>query len=115
MAAAGLVLVLLAIAVVVVMTRGVSWRDRFPIEEAWSPEPDVVSVIVATCHGDPWVDHLEEDDGTVSVAIESLRRLGGSGMDCLDSVDIHLGAPLGDRQLIDLTTGRAVAVQAGLP
>jgi len=110
-------LLLAVVAVVgfaVVVTRGVSWRDRFPITGAWLSEPDHLRLVVNTCGGNPELDLLREQTEVVEVAVVSTRTFGGpGGGDCQDLVEVQLQAPLGDRRLVDATTGDEVAVEPG--
>ena len=105
----GAVLLLAVAALVVIATRGVSWQERVPVVEALSAQ-DRLTLVVDTCGGDPAVDLLRERDEVVEVAVVSTVRFGGSGGDCQDGVDVRLQAPLGDRRLVDATSGEDVAV-----
>lgn len=70
----------------------------------WSNGGAVQSVSVGTCHGDPAAT-VEEDDRTVKITVTSTKRSPGD--DCLDSLQVELDRPLGDRQVIDGATGEA--------
>ncbi|MDJ1114931.1 hypothetical protein [Microbacterium dauci] len=61
-------------------------------------------VLIGTCPGDP-VATVEEDDETVTIAVTSTLRSPGDA--CLDSLEIPLDQPLGDRDVIDGATGEA--------
>jgi hypothetical protein len=63
---------------------------------------------VPTCNGEPEVTMLEETEDEVRVEVVSQRQRGGD--DCLDGVQVELDRPLGDRALIDVTSGRTVRV-----
>lgn len=109
-AARRLAVVVFAVAV----TRGVSWRARFPITRAWLSEPDHLRLVVNTCGGHPELDLLREQTQVVVVAVVSTRTFGGpGGMDCQDLVEVQLQEPLGDRRLVDATTGDEIAVEPG--
>lgn len=108
---AALLVAVVAVAVVATLTRGFSWRDQVPITGAVLTEPDHLMLLVGTCGGEPELDLLREQDELVEVAVVSTRKIGGSGNDCLDPVEVRLQAPLGDRRLVDATTGDDVAVE----
>lgn len=101
-----LLILAVAAAAVVILTRGVSWRDRVPIPHAELREPDLLLLVVNTCGAEPELDLLDEQEESVEVAVVSTRTIGGPGSgDCLDAVEVRLQAPLGDRSLIDVTSG----------
>ncbi len=66
-----------------------------------------LSVIVNTCHGDPVVSGLVETTDEVNITVTSTKT-HGAGDACLDSVDVDLSAPLGDRTVIDASDGHRV-------
>ena len=68
----------------------------------------LLSIEVPTCNGDPEVTVLEETDDQVRVEVVSQRQRGGDA--CLDGVRLELDRPLGDRALIDVTSGRTLRV-----
>ena len=91
---------------------GVPWRQRVPITRALLTQPSVLSILVATCGGDPAVDEFREDEGKIVVSVVSTRTYGGRGAnDCLDSVEVPLGAPLADRAVVDATTLKEIVVE----
>lgn len=100
--------VLLIVGFIVAMTRGFSYRDRVSVTEAFLTADDHLTLLVGTCGGEPELDLLKELDESVQVAVVSTRTVGGSGGDCLDTVDVRLVQPLGDRALIDAATGGAI-------
>lgn len=68
----------------------------------WSDADDHLIVYVGTCRGEP-VAQVVEDAPTVSVTITSTNR---SPFDsCLDSLEVPLSSPLGNRAVIDGVTG----------
>lgn len=108
-----LVLVVLG-AFAVTVIQGVSWRDRFPITRALLSDEDTLTLVVNTCGGEPAIDRLREEDETVKVAVTSTRTFGGpGGIDCLDTIEVQLQAPLGERKLVDAPTGDDLVVEAG--
>ena len=69
-----------------------------------------LSIEVPTCNGEPEVTILEEDEAEVRVEVVSQRQRG-EVPSCLDTVQVELSQPLGDRELIDLTSDRAIRVR----
>lgn len=111
---AALLLAVVVVAVAVTLTRGVSWRDQVPVTRAILSAEDSLTLVVNTCGGEPAIDLLREQNETVEVAVVSTRTFGvPGGEDCLDGVEVQLRAPLGDRNLVDATTGDDLAVDAG--
>lgn len=109
-----LLLLVVVVAVAFTLTQGVSWRDRFPVTRAILSDEDTLTLVVNTCGGEPAIDLLRERNETVQVAVTSTRTFGGlGGIDCLDTIEVQLQAPLGARNLVDATTGDELAVEAG--
>ena len=109
-----LVLAIVAVGVAVTLTRGVSWRDKVPVSEAFLTEQNHLTLLVDTCGGEPELDLLREENDVVELAVVSTRTFGGSGGgDCQDPVEVRLQAPLGERSLVDATTGDDLTVGAG--
>lgn len=70
-----------------------------------------LQLYVGSCNGEPEVTALEETDTEIRVEVTSTTPAPGwPGNDCLDGLELTLDAPLGDRALIDLSTGEAVQV-----
>lgn len=61
---------------------------------------------VATCQAQAEVTQLVESADAVTVQVSVTG--GSSERDCLDSVEVPLADPLGDRDLLDATTGEPV-------
>ena len=98
-------------ALLVAMNRGVSWRSEFAISYAELAEPNLLWLGVGTCNENPEIGTVEESDEAVKVAIVSTRTFGGPGSsDCMDIVHVELSAPLGDRTVIDLSSGKELAI-----
>ncbi|HEX6220301.1 MAG TPA: hypothetical protein VF115_04340 [Acidimicrobiia bacterium] len=101
------------VGVVVLAIAGVVWflNSPAPVEVAEAEVvDDDLTAIVNSCGGDLTVD-VHEDDGLVLVRVLDHRfRLRFSGNDCQDGVQIPLGVPLGQRNLVDDSSGRQVAV-----
>lgn len=69
-----------------------------------------LSIEVPTCNGEPEVTILEEDEAEVRVEVVSQRQRGDVPS-CLDTVEVELSRPLGDRELVDLTSERTIRVR----
>jgi hypothetical protein len=68
----------------------------------WSVDAMVLHLWVDTCNGDPETDVVETaDDVTVTVVSTG----GDPGDACQDPVTVTLTAPLGNRRLLDGSTG----------
>jgi hypothetical protein len=104
-------LVLVAVVLAACTGPGEPTTERGPValmEDAALTAPDTVEVGVQTCHGDPEVTRLEEDGEQVRVEVTSTASNPGDA--CLDLVVVELDAPLGERRLVDLTSGRTIRV-----
>ncbi len=105
----------LLVAVIAVMGGGCGDADEvgaageeYEIVNAFLREPDVVSVQVGSCNAVQRETVIEEDAEAVEVTV---LVEGDSIDDCLDAgLNIELAAPLGERELIDGTTGEPVEV-----
>ena len=81
-------------------------------EAAVSPGEDTVLIVeVPTCNGDPEVTQLNEQTERVTVEVVSTKVLRGESPACLDNVEVQLERPLGDRELVDRTSGRTLRVR----
>jgi hypothetical protein len=69
-----------------------------------------VSVSVAACNSDPAPEATVVREGADTVTV-SARADDSSDDDCADVAVLCLDAPLGDRELVDASTGRAVPVE----
>lgn len=86
-------------------------RTTVGFNEAHDFGGTTLQLIVGSCNGDPEVTALEETADEVRIEVTSTIPAPGWGGDgCLDSFDVVLDAPLGDRRLVDLTTGRSPTV-----
>lgn len=72
------------------------------------PDSGAVTMTVASCNGSPEAEVVSEDVDAVRVAVQAFDD---SDEACADGADVCLTAPLGDRTLIDDSTGDAVAVE----
>jgi hypothetical protein len=61
-----------------------------------------------SCHGDPEVTELSQDDGQVRVEVTS--TVSNPGDACMDVLTVDLDAPLGNRGVVDLTSGETLRV-----
>jgi hypothetical protein len=73
-------------------------------------EPSTVQLAVSSCNGDPEITSLTQ--GGTRVEVEVTSTVTNPGDACLDTIDVVLDEPLGDRELVDLTSGRTVPVPA---
>ncbi|WP_454300356.1 hypothetical protein [Salana multivorans] len=96
---------------------GVSWRDRVPVSEAvlngeaaWESQ-DVLVLLVGGCNAGARLEHLTESSERVEVAVSTRLMFGGEGGgDCQEGVEVMLDEPLGERTLVDLTSGTSLTV-----
>lgn len=72
---------------------------------------DVLRLGVDSCSGDP-VPTVEESSAEVRVEVVSTVHLGG-GPACQDVVEVALASPLGDREVVDGSSGQRLEVVAG--
>lgn len=88
---------------------------RGPVEiwEASTADGTGLQLVVASCNGEPEVTALEQTDTEVRIEVTSTTPAPGwPGEDCLDGLELTLDAPLGDRALVDLSTGDTVGVRS---
>ena len=71
--------------------------------------PDRLELLVDSCHGAPRVS-LEETDNDVHVKVIAFSTPLRGGIDCLETVEVFLQEPLGDRIVVDKHTGQTVAI-----
>jgi hypothetical protein len=83
-------------------------RDAKIVDAVLEGERTLVLGIDA-CNADENRVSTTEDPETVRVSVTTDDAPGGD--DCADGVTVELAAPLGDRELIDETTGEPVAVR----
>lgn len=79
---------------------------RGPVEltEAGVVDETSIWVSVPSCNGDPIVSRLIET--AQEIQLEVVTTVHRNGDDCLDGITVRLGAPIGERQVVDLTSGR---------
>lgn len=78
--------------------------------EAVASGPRLVSVEVPSCNGDPVLDELVEESEVVRLRIVTTQTDPGDA--CLDSLEVELDEPLGDRDLLDMTSGTKLQVRS---
>jgi hypothetical protein len=86
-------------------------QTRGPVEvhEVRLIAPDTIELGVMSCHGDPELTQLSQDDERVRVEITSTVTDPGDA--CMDLFEVVLDAPLGERDLVDLTSGQTLQVR----
>lgn len=106
------VVLLLAFAVLLLFGLGVcSLRSGVSVVGAELNYPDNLILIVDSCHKAPGVSTLKETDVEVQVrVVASSHPFLRGGDDCQDIVSVPLGKPLGNRTVIDMSTGKTVNV-----
>lgn len=67
-----------------------------------------IELTVDSCHGEPELGRLESTDDEVRIEVVSTTYSGEGAPECLDNLTVELGQPLGDRTVIDLSTGEEV-------
>lgn len=79
-------------------------RGPTPLGDQYYPfDVTAITVEVQSCNGEPGLRELEETEA--EVRIEAVATTYPEGDDCQDSLTVDLGQRLGDRAVIDLTTG----------
>jgi hypothetical protein len=63
---------------------------------------------VASCHGEPEVTQLLEEEAAVRVEVTA--TVSDPGDACMDLIEVELRAPLGARDVVDLTSGTTLPV-----
>ncbi len=74
---------------------------------------------VESCNAHPVITKLDETESEVRVEVTATFAptsfFGGGRADCQDGVTVTLEEPLGDRAIVDLSTGEAVEPQTEDP
>jgi len=86
-------------------------QERRPVElaeDAVLVAAAELEVGVQSCNGNPEITQLTETDQQVRVEVTA--TVFDPGDSCLDLIVVALDAPLGDRELVDLTSGRTIRV-----
>jgi hypothetical protein len=63
---------------------------------------------VQSCNGNPELTQLVEDNEQVRIGVTS--TVSNPDDSCMDLIVVTLDAPLGERELVDLTSGRTISV-----
>ena len=84
---------------------GGAWRSGVNVVDARLDAPDTLMLAVESCHGAPRVAMSHETDVDVQVRIIAFSTPMHGGLDCLDSVNVYLEEPLGDRVVVDTHSG----------
>ena len=111
---AGLVLavvLVLAGVAVALLTRGISTRGGVEVMGGQEIDDTHLLLMVASCGGDPDLVSLAEEEDAVTVVVESTT--GQPAGDCQDVVEVELMSPLGDRTVVDGTSGQTEPIQDG--
>jgi hypothetical protein len=90
---------------------GSGQTTRRPVEldgDAQLTAPTRLQLGVLSCHGDPEVSRLSQ--GEQDVRIEVTARVSNPGDACMDLVTVDLDAPLGERAVVDLTSGKTLRI-----
>ena len=108
----GITLVIATIAFVFwVALTGARWRGGVSVMSAESYPDGRLVLEVRSCNGNPEVSQLVETERQVEVGVISGRdSLFFGADDCNDPLEILLGEPLADRELIDLHTQQTIRV-----
>ncbi len=87
-------------------------RRNTSVGEAFFLEPAVFEVIVNSCNGDPQLTELDESADEVRIRVTSWHPGYFDGKDdCLDQLEITLTEPLGNRRLVDASSGNQIVVE----
>ena len=84
---------------------GGAWRSGVNVVDARLDAPDTLMLTVESCHGAPRVAMSHETEVDVQVSIIAFSTPLHGRRDCLDSVNVHLEEPLGDRAVVDTHSG----------
>jgi hypothetical protein len=69
---------------------------------------DTLELTIPSCFGEPELTTLEQDDQAVTV--EVVTTVADEGPACADVLRVELGEPLGDRQVVDATSGEPMTI-----
>lgn len=103
----------LLLGVPLLLTAAGCGTERVPVEVLYASanSDDVLRVSVNTCQGSPELTSVTETAAAVEVAVASDKQSSGLRPACADHVNVELDEPLGDRDLIDASTGRPVEIR----
>jgi hypothetical protein len=102
----------LALALVTGCTASEVADGRGPVSladwEAAVVAEDTLELMIPSCFGEPELASLEYDDDAVRV--EVITTVVDEGPACADVLRVELAEPLGDRQVVDVTSGEAMRI-----
>ncbi len=109
--------------IAVIVTAGVlvacqpaSGERRGPVELGGNfgatVDGQTLGIEVPSCGGDPVLARLLQQQDAIRVEVITTVQID-VGDACLDAISVVLDAPLGDRAVIDLTSGRVIDVEGG--
>ncbi len=90
-------------------------RGEARVVEVMFHSPQRLELLVASCNRNPAVSLLRESDVDVQVKVKVDSDFRSGEGDCLDSVEVYLQEPLGDRVIVDKHTGRRVSITGFIP
>ena len=70
---------------------------------------DTLELTIPSCLGQPRLTGLAQDDKAVTV--EAVTTVVDEGPACADVLRVELDEPLGDRQVVDATSGEALRIR----
>ena len=70
---------------------------------------DTLELTLPSCLGQPRLTGITQDDEAVTV--EVVTTVAGEGPACADVLRVELDEPLGDRQVVDATSGEAMRIR----
>lgn len=79
------------------------------VEEAHPDGPDAYLLVVQSCGADPAVSNIVESAEEVRVEVVATTEPHPNN-ECLDGVRLELDTPLGERQIVDMTSGDTIPV-----
>jgi hypothetical protein len=86
-------------------------RRTTAVGDAFFHDPATFEVTVNSCNGDPQLVDLDESTDEVRIRVVSWHPGHFDGADdCLDQLEVTLTEPLGDRRLVDASSGEEVKV-----
>ncbi|MGH1491805.1 MAG: hypothetical protein ACRBK7_20850 [Acidimicrobiales bacterium] len=86
-------------------------RRTTSVGAAFLYDPATFEVIVDSCNGDPQLVDLDESTDEVRIRVVSWHPgYFDGGDDCLDQLEVTLTEPLGDRRLVDASSGDEIEV-----
>ena len=84
-------------------------RGPVEIRGAIQVDPQTLSLDLPSCHGDPEITVQDETDTEIRIEVVSTVHTNGDA--CADVIEATLEQPLGDREVIDSTSGDSLQIQ----